>query len=87
MPTTRPRHTITETEELACALDDAAKRWPNERRARLLVRLAEEGHRVVRAQGEAEAEGRRAAVRRTRGVVSGAYGEDYLRRLRDDWPE
>jgi hypothetical protein len=87
MPTTRPRHTITETEELARALDDAARRWPGERRARLLVRLAEEGHRVVRAQGDAEAARRRAAVGRTRGAVSGAYGEGYLRRLRGDWPE
>ena len=37
-----PGHTITETEEVARALDDAARRWPEERAARstLLLRAA-----------------------------------------------
>src|ERR1019366_8168817 len=41
VPTTRPRHVITETDEIARAIDDAAKRWPEDRnsRARLLLHL------------------------------------------------
>jgi hypothetical protein len=88
MPTSRPRHTITETEELAQALDDAAGQWPEERgsRTRLLRRLVLEGHRaIVDGRGE-QAKHRREAVRRTGGALTGAYGSDYLKRLRDDWP-
>ncbi|MDQ1744816.1 MAG: hypothetical protein QOE23_3155, partial [Pseudonocardiales bacterium] len=49
MPTTRPRHLITETDPVAKALDDAAKRWPEDRdsRAKLLLHLVEEGHHAL----------------------------------------
>ena len=40
VPTTRPRHYVTETDELAAALDAAALRWPELTRSQLLVRLA-----------------------------------------------
>ncbi len=83
MPTSRPRHTITETDELARLLDDAARRWPGESRARLLVRLAEEGHRAH----EDRIEKRREAIRRTSGMFTGMYPPGYLAELRKGWPE
>jgi hypothetical protein len=87
MPTTRPRLTITETDELADALDAAAARWPEiGSRRELLLRLVEEGRCVLdRERGEASAR-RRDAVHRTSGALTGAYEPDYLERLRDDWP-
>ena len=81
MPTTRPRYTITESDELAQALDAAARRWPREPRGRLLVRLVDAGARALADQDE----DRRAAVRRTSGALTGAYPEGYLDLLRDDW--
>jgi hypothetical protein len=89
MPTTRPRHVITETEQIIRALDDAARRWPADRanRAKLLIRLVEEGHRAVLMQREHDAAARRAAIDRTSAVLTGAYGDDYLAELREDWPE
>ena len=42
VPTTRPRHQVTETDELAAALDEAAVRWPDLSRGRLITRLAVE---------------------------------------------
>ena len=88
MPTTRPRHVITETEEVAQALDDAARRWPEERsRAKLLLRLVREGHRVVAGEHERRATTRRDAVARTSGALTGVYGPDYLSALREDWLE
>lgn len=89
MPTSRPRHVITETEPVARALDDAARRWPAERdnRARLLLRLVEEGHRVVIGQQQDALSERRRAVARTSGALTGLYGEGYLDKLRADWPE
>ena len=89
MPTTRPRHLITETELVAQALDDAAKRWPAEsgNRAKLLLHLLEEGHRAVIGQQEGLLRERREAVARTSGALTGLYGESYLDELREDWPE
>lgn len=86
MPTTRPRHYVTETDDLAAALDAAAVRWPGLSRAQLLVRLALEGHRAAqRVHGERHNR-RLAALRRHSGALSGAYGADYLHGLREEWP-
>jgi glutathione S-transferase len=88
MPTTRPRHLITETDAVAQALDDAAGRWPADRgnRAKLLLHLLDEGHRAVSGQAELAAKARRKAVARTSGVLTGVYGAGYLAELRKDWP-
>jgi len=88
MPTNRPRHVITETEAVARALDDAAKRWPKEReqRGRLIVRLVEEGHRSLGQTTRRQAARRREAITRTSGVLTGLYGPKYLDDLRRDWP-
>jgi hypothetical protein len=89
MPTTRPRHLITETPPVALALDAAAKRWPVDsgNRARLLLRLVEEGHRAVTGEQERLTRRRRAIVARTSGALTGVYDEGYLRELREDWPD
>jgi hypothetical protein len=88
MPAARPRHVITETSDIARAIDDAARRWPEDRqnRARLLRRLIEEGHRVVTAEREHAAAVRREAIVRTSVALTGMYGPNYLAALRDDWP-
>jgi hypothetical protein len=89
MPTTRPRHTITETELVARALDEAAKRWPEERaaRSRLLLHLIEEGYRAIQQERRERAAERREAIRRTSGVLAGVYPDGYLDELRNEWPE
>ncbi|HZS93598.1 MAG TPA: hypothetical protein VFA78_02280, partial [Chloroflexota bacterium] len=83
MPTLRPRHVITETGSVADALDDAARRWPEDRnnRARLLRRLIEEGHRAISTQQEQAVVDRREAIARTSGALTGMYGPDYLAAL------
>lgn len=86
MPTTRPRHFVTETDDLARALDAAHVRWPDLSRAQLVVRLALEGHR---AGDWARAERKRhrlAVLEAHRGRLDGVYGEGYLEELREDWP-
>lgn len=89
MPTDRPRHTITESDEVARALDAAADRWPEDSaaRARLLTRLVKEGHRALEAQAGADAARRRRAVEETAGALTGVYPAGYLADLRRDWPE
>ena len=79
---------VTESEQIARALDDAAQHWPNDRgnRSKLLLRLVEEGHRVVLDQRARQVDARRDAVGRTSGALTGVYGGDYLTALREDWP-
>jgi hypothetical protein len=87
MPTTRPRHFVTETDDLAEALDEAAHRWPDLSRAQLLVRLALEGHRAAAAIRDERRRRRAEAIRRHSGCLTGVYGPDYLQGLREEWPE
>ena len=89
MPTTRPRHTVTESEDLTATLDAAARRWPEDehRRSRLLLRLVQEGRRAVDDDAAARVERRRAAIERTAGIFTGLYPPGYLEELRRDWPD
>jgi len=86
MPTTRPRHYVTETDDLAAALDAAAIKWPGLSRAQLLVRLA-----LSAADAEAQAQEvlRRRRLAALERLTSGdfAYPPGYLADLREDWPE
>ncbi|MDA0169834.1 hypothetical protein OJ998_12125 [Solirubrobacter taibaiensis] len=87
MPTTRPRLMITETDEVAEALDVAATRWPETKsRRELLLRLAMEGRIAVERQQDEEIALRRIAIRETSGALTGTYEPGYLDRLRDEWP-
>ena len=88
MPTTRPRHLVTETDQVAKALDDAAKRWPEDRdsRAKLLLHLVEEGHQALVEEIGRRREARLAAIQRTSGALTGTYDAAYLEQLREDWP-
>lgn len=88
MPTTRPRHTLTETDELAAALDEAARRWPEDAHSRscLLLRLVATGQQAISNELARERRRRREAVEGTHGQFRGVYGPGYLERLRDEWP-
>lgn len=63
MPTSRPRHVVTESNELARALDAAATRWPGSSRARLLVQLALDRHRAAQQAHDERRRRRLAALR------------------------
>ncbi|MDP5182406.1 hypothetical protein QOZ88_07125 [Blastococcus sp. BMG 814] len=86
MPTARPRHMVTETDELAVALDAAAARAPGLSRSQLLTRLALEGHQAAQRAHDERRQRRLAALRAHSGGLTGVYGSDYLQRLREEWP-
>jgi len=86
VPTTRPRHLVTETDELAAVLDAAAQWWPDVSRPQLLVRLALQGHQAAQQAHEERRRRRLAAIREHSGALTGAYGPDYLTASREDWP-
>ena len=83
MPTVRPRHTLTETDAIANALDAAAIAWPELRgdRAALLRKLVEAGGATVRGGGA------RAVIRDAAGAASGTYPRDARAGLLAEWPE
>lgn len=87
MPTTRPRFFVTETDELASALDAATARWPGLSRAQVLVRLALVGAAIEEAAERDRRERRVKAVAAHAGMFTGLYPPDYLDKLRQDWPE
>ena len=86
VPTIRPRYQITETPEVARALDRAAKRWPGEPRSRLLVRLVEVGSGILERDDHTEDLTHRAAVLASAGRYAEAFSSDYLAELRAEWP-
>lgn len=78
---------VTETEQIARAIDDAARHWPSEQgRGKLLLRLIEAGHHVVRSEQAEASASRLAAIDETHGALPGVYGENYLDELRAEWP-
>lgn len=84
MPTTKPRHAITETESVARALAVARRRWPNQPTSRLLTRLIETGGRVVEDQSAAlDAEHEEAVSALT--DLARYYPADYLEQVRAGW--
>ena len=84
VPTERKRYQITETDEIARAIDAAAALWPGESRAKLAVRLIVTGASSLNQT--ALASERLAAIDRIIGSYPG-YPKGYLADLRSEWPE
>ncbi len=87
VPTSRQRYQVTETPEVARALDVAARRWPNEPRSRLLLRLVAAGSNALEKGGTEEARLRVAAIEATSGKYAEMFSDSYLDEIREDWPE
>lgn len=87
MPTSRPRHQVTETAAVSSALDLAAEQWPDEPRSKLLVRLLHTGAAVLQGQRGEGVLARRRAVEATSGKYAETYDARHLGELREDWPE
>lgn len=87
VPTTRPRHLVTESDELKAALDRAASRWPGLSRGQLVARLALAGDEAAEHSEETRRRRRSEVVARHSGAMTGWYRENEVRHLREDWPE
>lgn len=89
MPTVHRRHAVTETEDIGRALEVARRTWPDlaDKPGALLRRLILVGRDALAHDAEAVAVNRRRTVEETAGALAGVYGPDYLRSLREDWPE
>lgn len=85
MPTVRPRHPITETDEITQALEAARRAWPElaEKPTALLRQLVLAGQQSI----DNRAARRLRAIDTTAGSLAGAFAPGYLDDLRQDWPE
>jgi len=87
MPTTLPRHQVTETPNVRRAIDLAAKRWPDKPRSRLVIDLIEAGARGIEVELDQAQADRRQAIEAAAGSLTGVFGPGYLEELRKDWPD
>lgn len=86
MPTLLPRFQVTETPEVARALEIAEEAWPGLARSERVKRLLVQGAEALSRAREQGDERVRDAIRSAAGSMSGVYGEGYLAGLRDEWP-
>lgn len=75
---------LTETDEIALAVNDAAVAWPNLRgdRVALLKKLVETGHAALNVRG-----GVGELVRSAAGAATGVYPRNARAELLAEWPE
>lgn len=81
------RYQITETADIGHALDMAARRWPDESRSKLLVRLLRAGSAALEREDSDAGRHRQETIRATSGKYEDVFGPTYLLDLREDWPE
>ena len=74
---------LTETDDLADAIDAAAAVYPDASRAEILRHLVQLGAETIAEQQQR----RRRVVHERAGRHRGLYAPGYLEELRGDWPE
>jgi hypothetical protein len=80
---------ITETDEIAAAIDEAAQRWPElaDERAELLRRLIVSARTDEDLHVNKRRDARLKAIRENAGGFDGVWDETWLRDQREEWPE
>jgi hypothetical protein len=89
MPTARPRHMITETDQITQGLSQAAKQWPElaEQRTLLLRKIIEAGLEAINLEDAHRAQSRLASVKKIAGSMDGIWPTNWREELAEDWPE
>jgi hypothetical protein len=80
---------ITETAEVAAAIQEATREWPEDSGApsRLLLHLIEEGRKALQRRHDELVAADLALADRVAGALTGSYPVGYLGELREDRPE
>ena len=89
MPTTRPRHMITETEHLKKTLDAAATLWPelSQERAELLRKVLETGESAIREQAKAKSKLRKQAIENLIQDSKNIWPSNWNEARKAEWPD
>lgn len=89
MPTARPRHMITETDQISNGLSQAAKQWPElaEQRTLLLRKIIEAGLQAIDLEEANKVQSRLASVNKIAGSMDRVWPTNWREELAEDWPE
>lgn len=79
---------ITETDDLALALDKAAGLWPEDRnkRAELLRHIIDQGSAAVHSMTEKKVQQRLAALENINGLYTDLWPENWREEMLQEWP-
>lgn len=84
MPTTRPRHQVTETDEIAAAVETGLKEWPELSRSDVIRELILKGAEAVHMSAAERILAFELALKELRSLNI-HYPKGYLEDLRQDW--
>ena len=88
MPTERPRHMITESDELSACLERAKLIWPEiaDERSSLLKKVILEGITAVNIKASREKAAKTKAIKSLVDALTGVYPADWAESRKDEWP-
>lgn len=88
MPTSRPRHMITESDELGQALDHAARLWPElkDQRSQLLRKVLEVGISELLQEETGRRSQRLKQIKAMAGTMGDVWPANWREELANDWP-
>lgn len=78
VPTTRPRHAVTETDEVTEILDEASRRWSDAPRAKLILLVMRDWAKGGRSPSS--------RVRAREGLIGALPGSSDLYDRAEEWP-
>jgi hypothetical protein len=84
MPTTRPRHQITETDDIGEAIDAGLREWPELSRSDVMRELILKGAESLKLSAAERALAVELALKELASLDI-RYPKDYLEDLRTDW--
>ena len=89
MPTARPRHMITESDDLSLALDRAAALWPElaDNRTALLRRILEQGMLVMNTRASERLATRATTIAEIEREFDDLWPEGWLDQMKSEWPD
>jgi len=89
MPTLRPRHMITESDQIALALENAALLWPEAKgdRSKLLKKILETGIQNIETQLQSQQSKRLGAISAASGSLANAWPTNWREERDLQWPQ
>lgn len=89
MPTTRPRHMITETDRIASSLEKAASLWPEiaGNRSALLRKVLEVGMESLDTSSSKRSATRLDAISNAAGSLTRVWPDNWRDEARSEWPQ
>ena len=89
MPTARPRHMITESDDLSLALDRAATLWPElaDNRTALLRQILEQGMLAMNTRASERLATRATTIAEIEREFDDLWPEGWLDQMKSEWPD